>query len=70
MTIQEFLKETGMSLNALSHATGISYPTLHGHITGKSRMKADTAERLQEYDARLNAADVLGLKPARKGAAA
>lgn len=64
MDIPEFLAATGMSLHELSQRAQISYPTLHRHHTRKGRMSVDTAMKLEAFDSRMNAAEILGLEPA------
>lgn len=61
MDIAEYLEATGMSLNALSHATRVSYPTLLSAKRFGGKMKVATAERLAEFDPRMKVEDVLGI---------
>ncbi len=64
MTVAEFLKATEMSLHALSQGAGVSYTTLHPHVRHGKPLGLDAAKKLEAYDPRLNAAEILGLTPA------
>lgn len=77
MTLKEYLAAFSESekrnLHRISIAIGVSYSTLHAHVHGKSELSVDTAKRLEKYDDRMSASEILGLappRPARKRAAA
>lgn len=69
MTVAEYLKATGLSIHALSMGSGISYTTLHPHVRHGRDLSVETAKKLEEFDSRMNAAEILGLKPAGRKAA-
>lgn len=69
MRIPEFLVATGTNLHQLSQASGVSYTTLHGHVKHDRPLGLDAARRLETYDARLNASELLGLAPPPKAGA-
>lgn len=66
MLIPEFLDAAEMNLHQLSQKSGVSYPVLHGHVKHGRVLGLDAAKKLEAFDARLNAAELLGLTPPPK----
>jgi len=61
MTVNDFLRASGMSIHALAMAAGISYTTLHPHAKRGRAISVATARKLEAYDSRLSAVEILGL---------
>lgn len=63
MQVSEYLELTGSNIHRLSQAARISYVTLRRHVNDGAPIGLDVARRLEAFDPRLNACELLGLTP-------
>ena len=61
MTVVEYLEAEGMSTHQLSLRARITYRTLRAHVRDGAPLGLDVAKRLEAYDPRMSAAEILGL---------
>jgi len=61
VTVVEYLQASGSNLHRLSQQTGIAYSTLSKHVNHGHVLSVATAKKLEAFDARMTAAEILGL---------
>ncbi len=61
MNVPEYLKASGSNLHRLSQQTGIAYSTLAKHVNHGHELSVATAKKLEAFDSRMTAAEILGL---------
>jgi hypothetical protein len=57
----EFLSATDTNLHRVSQSTGIAYSTLHKHVKHQRPLSLPTARKLEAFDPRMTAAEILGV---------
>lgn len=66
MNVAQFLEATGLNLHQLSQRAGVNYGTLHAHHRHGKALGLKAARKLEAVivegsDARMSAAEILGL---------